>query len=299
MHPDFQGSDLRLRPPHESRVTTDFVTSIMDKFLKRKSMTDLSPPILKKDCRDQVQPTSLPSHPEVNLTDLPADPGLRIQISNYHPNDQDEIRRTYLQRGPCQPRNHNFPKTKFGKKLRRFNPSWFNEYGSWLEYSIIKDAAFCLCCYLFRLDNYREQAGSDSFVIEGFTNWKKNERFEIHVGGPSSVHNQAYRACQDLLNQKQHIQTVFSKQSDQVRREYRVRLNASIDCIRFILQRGLAFRGHDESEDSKDKGNFLELLQFLANHNESIKKFVLQNAPENLKLTAPDIQKDIVNAAAT
>ncbi|KAF8396511.1 hypothetical protein HHK36_018134 [Tetracentron sinense] len=152
---------------------------------------------------------------------------------------------------------------------------------------------------ILRLDNYREQAGSDSFVIEGFTNWKKKERFEIHVGGPSSVHNQAYRACQDLLNQKQHIQTVFSKQSDQVRREYRVRLNASIDCIRFILQRGLAFRGHDESEDSKDKGNFLELLQFLANHNESIKKVVLQNAPENLKLTVPDIQKDIVNAAAT
>ena len=45
-------------------------------------------------------------------------------------------------------------------------------------------------------------------------------------------------------------------------------------------------------------GNFLELLQVLANQNEAIKRVVLENAPENLKLTSPKIQKDIVNAAA-
>ncbi|KAF8393116.1 hypothetical protein HHK36_021357 [Tetracentron sinense] len=270
----------------------------MDKYFKRKAMTDLQPPILKNDNHDQVQPTSKSIQPEVNLTDLPADPGLRIRISNYNPNDQDEIRRLYLQKGPCQPRNHDFPYTKFGKQLRRFNPAWFNEYGSWLEYSIRKDAAFCLYCYLFRIDN-GEQAGGESFVVEGFKNWKKKEKFEVHVGEPNSAHNQAFTACQDLMNQKQHIRTVMRKQSDQSRRDYRVRLNASIDCIRFILRQGLAFRGHGESEDSNNKGNFLELLQFLSNHNESIRNVVLQNAPENLKLTAPDIQKDIVSAVAT
>jgi hypothetical protein len=41
-----------------------------------------------------------------------------------------------------------------------------------LEYSILKDAAYCLFCYLFRPDT-RNQAGGDSFVIEGFKNWKK------------------------------------------------------------------------------------------------------------------------------
>ncbi|KAF8392182.1 hypothetical protein HHK36_022524 [Tetracentron sinense] len=144
-----------------------------------------------------------------------------------------------------------------------------------------------------------EQAGGESFVIEGFTNWKKKEKFQVHVGGPNSAHNQAFKACQDLMNQKQHIRTVVRKQLDQFRRDYRVRLNASIDCIRFILRQGLTFRGHDESEESNNKGNFLELLQFLSNHNESIRNVVLQNAPENLKLTAPNIQKDIVSAVAT
>ncbi|XP_065618794.1 uncharacterized protein LOC136062960 [Quercus suber] len=61
--------------------------------------------------------------------------------------------------------------------------------------------------------------------------------------------------------------------------------------------RGLAFRGHDESQGSSDKGNFLELLQFLGDHNESINE-VLQKAPKNCKLTHHEIQKDIVNAIA-
>ena len=66
---------------------------------------------------------------------------------------------------------------------------------------------------------------------------------------------------------------------------------------KFLLCRGLAFCGHDESQGSSDKGNFLELLQFLGDHNESINE-VLQNAPKNCKLTHYDIQKDIVNAIA-
>ena len=60
---------------------------------------------------------------------------------------------------------------------------------------------------------------------------------------------------------------------------------------------GLAFRGHDESQDLSDKGNFLELLQFLGDHNKSINE-VLQKTPKNCKLTHHDIQKDTVNAIA-
>ena len=59
-------------------------------------------------------------------------------------------------------------------------------------------------------------------------------------------------------------------------------MNAIVDCIRFLLCRGLAFRDHNESQGSSDKGNFLELLQFFGDHNESINE-VLQIAPKNCK----------------
>ncbi|XP_062112576.1 uncharacterized protein LOC133823741 [Humulus lupulus] len=60
----------------------------------------------------------------------------------------------------------------------------------------------------------------------------------------------------------------------------------------------LAFRGGDEFEDLSNQGNFLEILKFLADHNEDIKAVTLTNALDNLKLTSPDIHKDIVRVAA-
>ncbi|GAV59346.1 LOW QUALITY PROTEIN: DUF4371 domain-containing protein, partial [Cephalotus follicularis] len=74
---------------------------------------------------------------------------------------------------------------------------------------------------------------------------------------------------------------------------YRTRLSASIDVIHLLLCQGLPFRGHDESEESKNQDNFLEFLKFLDDHNESVANVVLTNAPENLKLTS-EIRKTIL-----
>lgn len=83
------------------------------------------------------------------MENLPSDPADRKRIQEYHPNERDEVRRKYLIRGPYQPRSHDFPKTLSGNKLRRFNPSWFDLYGSWLEYSMKKKirrfACFATC----------------------------------------------------------------------------------------------------------------------------------------------------------
>ena len=48
---------------------------------------------------------------------------LRIKISNYHPNERDQIRRNYLQSKPCQPVDHDFPQSQFSKTKCQFNPS--------------------------------------------------------------------------------------------------------------------------------------------------------------------------------
>ncbi|XP_022871492.1 zinc finger MYM-type protein 1-like [Olea europaea var. sylvestris] len=234
---------------------------------------------------------------EFDVTKLPTDPGLRISILDYNANIRDEVRRAYMLKGPCQPGDHDFPKRQFGVTSRRFNPSWFKEFSSWLEYSIEKDAAYCLYCYLFRTSSGK-QGGGESFVGEGFTYWKDKKRLHTHVGLHDSAHNQARIKCEVLMNQEQHIQSVFYKQSEQAKSAYVTRLNASIDCVRVLLRQGLSFRGHDESEDSLNPGNFLVQLQFLAAHNEAINAVTLGNAPHNCKLTSPDVQKDIVNACA-
>jgi hypothetical protein len=40
--------------------------------------------------------------------------------------------------------------TQIGASSRRFVPEWFDEFGSWLEYSESEDRAYCFCCFLFR-----------------------------------------------------------------------------------------------------------------------------------------------------
>jgi len=52
---------------------------------------------------------------QVDLSALQSDPAKRKLISHYHPNEHDEIRRTYIQKGPYQPQNHVFP-----QKMARF-----------------------------------------------------------------------------------------------------------------------------------------------------------------------------------
>ena len=44
------------------------------------------------------------------------------------------------------------------------------------------------------------------------------------------------------MKQEQHIQTMYSRHSNQTRSEYRARLQVSVDCVRFLLRQGLAFR---------------------------------------------------------
>ncbi|XP_066373509.1 uncharacterized protein [Miscanthus floridulus] len=39
--------------------------------------------------------------------------------------------------------------------------------------------------------------------------------------------------------------------------------------------------GHDESEESSNRGNFIELLKFLAGNSEEVNKYVLNNAPDD------------------
>ncbi|XP_058003962.1 uncharacterized protein LOC110655698 [Hevea brasiliensis] len=145
---------------------------------------------------------------------------------SYPPNIRNQICRAYLLRVPCQPRHYKFPQKVDRTRKRRFIASWFDEFGSWLEYSIEKDAAYCLYCHLFATRH--SERGHDAFVSEG-----------------------------------------------------------------------LAFRGNDELENSLNQGNFLELLKVLASCNEEINNVMLKNAPNNLKLTSPHIQTDIINSATT
>ncbi|ESQ50249.1 hypothetical protein EUTSA_v10002181mg [Eutrema salsugineum] len=210
----------------------------------------------------------------IELDDLPHDPAKRKNIQDYHPDQRDEVRRKYLTRGPCQPRSHTFKQKSVGNALWRFNPHWFDQYPDWFEYSMAEEKAFCLFCYLFRVQ-VGKQSGCDAFVSTGFSSWNKDDSFSKHS-----------------------IRHALHKQNDIMKDEYRIRLSASIDVSRHLLHQGLSFRAPTEKEVSTNKGNFIELLKYTASQNEAVRKVVLNNAPKNNQMTSPPIQKDIAHCFA-
>ena len=102
----------------------------MEWFYKRKLSTD-SPSPSNPGSSNATRPIEV----DEILANLYANLGLRPRMTDYSPNIRDEIRRAYLQKGPCQPRSYKFPQTNQSGFNRRFIAQWFDEY-DWLEYSI-------------------------------------------------------------------------------------------------------------------------------------------------------------------
>ncbi|KAL3636798.1 hypothetical protein CASFOL_019097 [Castilleja foliolosa] len=231
---------------------------------------------------------------EINRDEVLSDPGLQRPIISFNVNIRDQIRREYICRGPCQPIGHNYPKKKkMGEDNRSFRDVWF-EGRTWLEYSIAKDAAFCFYCYLFTRSNM-----DDSFVKSGYGNWRRaTAKFADHVGNVNSWHNQARELFDNFQNQRQSVTRAFTTGKEVMDDQYRKRLTASLQVVRFLLRQCLPFRGDDEGSTSLNKGNFLELLDWLSANNEEVAKVVRTNAPGNAQMTSPNIQKQLTNACA-
>ncbi|KAF5789415.1 putative transcription factor and/or regulators TTF-type(Zn) family [Helianthus annuus] len=151
-----------------------------------------------------VSSSSSNNRMRIDLEDLPWDPSERKSILSYDVNQRDEIRRTYLNNGPCQPQGHVFPKRDIGGRLRQFSPDWFKEFGCWLEYSVKSDAVFCLVCYLFK-----ESGKKYAFVTHGYNGWNKKDRLGIHVGKPNSFHNKTLQNMTICVNQNNLLVVPF------------------------------------------------------------------------------------------
>jgi hypothetical protein len=218
-----------------------------------------------------------------------------LPIASYHANDQDEVRRAYILRGAFQPYAHEFPKRKIGNRYLNFTCIWFAKY-DWVEYSIKKDSVFCLFCYLFKSKKYKGK-GSDKFLVDGWRNWNVGDK-SLLKHCHSQAHKETHEKYIGYLTPTAAIDDKIEKWSDEEIRLYKIRLTYSLRCIKFLLHQGLAFHGHDESEESSNRGNFIELLKFLTANSEEVNKFVLNNALGNCSLTSPMIQKQIISCFA-
>jgi hypothetical protein len=100
--------------------------------------------------------------------------------------------------------------------------------------------------------------GKDTFTKVGFKNSKKaKDVFKEHVQAIDGSHSYARKHALNFANQRQSVAHVWSSTSAAEEEAYKARLSIMLG-IGFLLLHAHAFRGHDESKTSSNKGNFLK-----------------------------------------
>ncbi|KAJ1276093.1 hypothetical protein BS78_05G187800 [Paspalum vaginatum] len=220
---------------------------------------------------------------------------MRKPIEEYPFEIRDQVKKAYVLRGPTQVAGYTFPRKWQSGDWRSFQPHWFQTY-DWLEYSESKDAAFWLYCYLFFEPGKLEKFGSNVFAKVGYEKWKKAlERFDKHAASLS--HNNARMKCDDFMNQRRSVTQKIYKYDKEEQNRYEIRLISSLDIARFLIMQGEAFRGHDESSTSLNKGTYLELLDWYKDKIEVVKD-AYDNGRKNYQMVSHHIHKDLTKACS-
>ncbi|XP_062521178.1 zinc finger MYM-type protein 1-like [Corticium candelabrum] len=197
--------------------------------------------------------------------------------------------------GPHQPRSKDlfggsFPRRQILRQRRSFQETWYSQF-PWLEYSEKVDSAFCFACRL------AEQSGKHGhydacFTERGFRNWKtalddyrKHESSHVHCLA-AAVWNQARHVAESGTSVAQSVSTAHQLRITLNRRN----LGKVFETILYLGRQSIALRGHDETEDCTNRGNFLELLHLRASDNPELE----QHLQGTFTYTSPQIQNEIL-----
>uniref|UniRef100_A0A8C2DXL4 TTF-type domain-containing protein n=1 Tax=Cyprinus carpio TaxID=7962 RepID=A0A8C2DXL4_CYPCA len=190
-----------------------------------------------------------------------------------------------------------FPKTTQGQKRRAFNPQWYSKY-SWLEYSVSKDSAYCYACRHFSLPSASESVFTSQ---AGFSHWKK----ALYKDGGLTLHDRSDSHVNAMFAWREYKNRMLSDSGlmDLIDQEYKRKVEENRRYIKTIAEVLLltatqkqAQRGHRESEDSDNRGNFIETLTVIANHDALISEKMREKG--NAKYTSGAIQNEILECLA-
>ena len=149
-----------------------------------------------------------------------------------------------------------------------------------MEYSKTTDAVYCFDCRHFGKE------GQDLFRKTGFRAWNKAYgddknnillRHDVSENHATAAHRKKAFTAMKNTNST-HAFSVATLISDEHKRqvfENRHYLSTICEILRLTACQNIAHRAHDESESSQNRGNFIEILSLVADHDEIIKKKLL------------------------
>lgn len=196
---------------------------------------------------------------------------LSLQVTPF-PRRPDFERREILQGGrPC-PEISTLTKDKKGGRqyTRTFQSSWYTTY-SWLCGSVFKQRLYCWPCLLLGKTK-------TVWIYDGYVDFKNFSRSaRMHDASKDHIQNslglvrlsQNMSTIEDALIENARLSKILYNEDV---RKNRLLMTYLIDTTILLGKQELAFRGHDESESSFNKGNFKEIFNCLIKRNSELVK---------------------------
>lgn len=210
-------------------------------------------------CGDKLQN---PQQQEVGPEILQSDPAKWPDIIT------DNFRGECIERGPLyfQNRAESFPSSErqYKTQKRYMSPHLFARKAvngeayerHWLMYSKSKGCVYCFMCKLF-------SSNPSSFTTHGFSDWKRGEE-KVCAHENSVEHRNCVAAWLTRSNSSSTIDKELVKHLVTQTAYWTEVMKRVVVVIKLLAERGLAFRGSEEVFGSPRNGNYMGVLEAIA-----------------------------------
>lgn len=139
----------------------------------------------------------------------------------------------------------------------------------WIFYSESLGQMFCFFCKIF-------SRSRDSKFVTGFDDWRHTDAISRHEC--SAEHCEAARVYSLRCTNLENLQSLLHKQIIEEKNYWKEILTRILSVVRFLSSRGLPFRGSTQRIGEASNGNFLGLIELIAEYDPLIKTHLEQYA---------------------
>lgn len=212
---------------------------------------------------------------------------------------QDGERIFLVKKGPSSPLyNYEFPHDNQG---RRFNSRSYKRklnngeefFRDWLVYSTTKNAVYCFCCKIFNINH-------SSLSKDGYTDWKHlSDVLTAHE--TSKKHVEVKKSWYELARRLRASQTIDVESQRIINSEinhWNDVFMRIVSIIKMLGKSGLAFQGKTDKLYQNNNGNFLKLIELLAEFDPVMEEHVrrvLKKKEKGVSYLSKNIQNELIN----
>lgn len=139
------------------------------------------------------------------------------------------------------------------------------------------------------------------FAEEGFDDWK-NANIGLSRHEESILHKKAIVALLTRKKKGERVDSALVNQMENEQQYWRKVFERVVEVVKFLAERGLPFRGSDETFGSPQNGNYLGLLELLAEFDPFLSEHINTHGNKgkgNTSYLSKDVCEEFINLIGT